>query len=221
MLHYQDESREPSGAPAFKLAAVLGIHIALLAWLAHMSPASPIIATAMPMEVRIIEALRPALPPVAPPKPVTQSSKPALVRPAPTPNPAPVLTAKPESQPAAESFAVAPQPAARPKQEAAAPSPPAVTATPARFDAGYLQNPAPAYPSISKRMHEEGTVLLLVRVSANGEAERVQIKQGSGYARLDEVAVKTVQQWRFVPARQGAEAITASVVVPIVFRLDG
>lgn len=93
--------------------------------------------------------------------------------------------------------------------------------TPARFDAEYLQNPAPAYPSISKRMHEEGTVLLLVLVSSDGEAERVGIRQGSGYARLDEVAVKTVQQWRFVPARRGDEAVAASIVVPIVFRLDG
>ena len=69
-------------------------------------------------------------------------------------------------------------------------------------------------------MREEGTVLLLVRVSAKGEAERIQVQQGSGFARLDDVAVKTVQQWRFVPARQGAETVAANVIVPIVFRLD-
>ncbi len=90
----------------------------------------------------------------------------------------------------------------------------------ARFDADYLQNPAPAYPAMSRRLQEEGKVLLQVKVTATGTAEHVQIKQGSGYPRLDEAALNTVRQWRFIPARRGDEAVAASVVVPIVFRLD-
>jgi len=136
-----------------------------------------------------------------------------------------VLAAPAEKAPSSAPFAVAPQPPAQARQEAPAvqqpaPAAPAPVATPASFDADYLQNPAPAYPAVSKRMREEGTVLLLVRVSPRGEAERVQIQKGSGFARLDDVAVKTVQQWRFVPARLGAETVAANVVVPIVFRLD-
>ncbi len=98
------------------------------------------------------------------------------------------------------------------------PAPVAVTA--ARFDADYLQNPAPVFPALSRRMHEEGKVLLLVQVSAKGEAENVQIKQSSGYIRLDEAAVNAVRKWRFIPARRSSEPVASSVVVPIVFRLD-
>jgi len=56
--------------------------------------------------------------------------------------------------------------------------------------------------------------------TAGGSAENVQIKQSSGFARLDEAAAAAVRQWRFVPARRGAEPIAASVMVPIVFRLE-
>lgn len=226
------EPRESAGARAFKLAAVLGMHIGLLAWLMQLSPAPATVAPPMPMQVRMIEATPPAPQPMrteppktvaAAPKPAVQP-KPAAVRPAPAPRQ--VLAAAPQSAPGPAPFTVAPQYAAPVKQDAPAaqPSPPpaapAAVATPARFDADYLQNPAPAYPAVSKRLREEGTILLLVRVTAKGEAERVQIQQGSGFTRLDEVAIRTVQQWRFVPARHGAEAIAANVVVPIVFRLD-
>jgi len=218
---------------ALILTAVLALHAALLAWVLHMAPASPPSPPPpRPLDVRIIEALpppklaepEPPKPAAVPPKPLPQAKRTPL-RPRPAPKPPAVLAAPAEKAPSAAPFAVAPQPAAQARQEAPAiqppaPAAPAQVASPASFDADYLQNPAPAYPAMSKRMREEGTVLLLVRVSPKGEAERVQIQKGSGFARLDDVAVKTVQQWRFVPARLGAETVAANVVVPIVFRLD-
>ncbi|MDQ5960832.1 MAG: periplasmic protein TonB, partial [Pseudomonadota bacterium] len=92
--------------------------------------------------------------------------------------------------------------------------------TAARFDADYLQNPKPVYPPMSRRMNEEGKVVLRVRVSAQGQPLAVEIKQSSGYARLDEAAKTAVERWRFVPARQGSEAIEASVLVPLNFTLS-
>ncbi|MBK7473497.1 MAG: energy transducer TonB [Betaproteobacteria bacterium] len=92
---------------------------------------------------------------------------------------------------------------------------------PPRFDAAYLDNPAPAYPSLARRMGEQGKVLLRVRVNAGGQAEDVQVKTGSGHPRLDEAALSTVKQWRFVPARQGDQPVAAWVLVPIVYRLEG
>ena len=104
---------------------------------------------------------------------------------------------------------------------AAIPPAPSIIVTEARFDAAYLQNPAPLYPLLSRKLAEEGKVFLQVQVSALGTASQVHIKQGSGYPRLDQAALNTVRLWRFVPARQGDEAVSASVVVPIVFRLEG
>jgi protein TonB len=93
---------------------------------------------------------------------------------------------------------------------------PALTA--ARFDADYLHNPAPAYPSQSRRLKEEGTVLLLVRVSAQGTPLSVEVRNSSGFERLDEAGLQAVRQWRFVPAKRGNENVAASVLVPIQFK---
>jgi len=93
---------------------------------------------------------------------------------------------------------------------------PALTA--ARFDADYLHNPAPAYPPQSRRLKEEGTVLLLVRVSDQGAPISVEIRTSSGFERLDEAGLQAVRQWRFVPAKRGNDNVAASVLVPIQFK---
>jgi protein TonB len=91
--------------------------------------------------------------------------------------------------------------------------------TPPRFDANYLDNPTPVYPALSRRLGEEGRVLLRVRVGPNGLPQNVDVQTSSGSPRLDLAAVDTVRRWKFVAARLGDEAIAASVVVPIVFSL--
>lgn len=88
-----------------------------------------------------------------------------------------------------------------------------------RFDAGYLKNPAPVYPSASRRLGEEGRVVLRVLVESDGLPGEVTIKTSSGFPRLDRAAEDAVRRWKFVPARQGDEAVRASVLVPIVFNL--
>jgi protein TonB len=90
----------------------------------------------------------------------------------------------------------------------------------ARFDADYLQNPKPVYPPMSRRLGEEGKVVLRVRVSAQGQALSVEVRQSSGFTRLDDAARSAVERWRFVPARQGEQAVEAWVLVPLTFTLD-
>lgn len=91
---------------------------------------------------------------------------------------------------------------------------------PPRFDAKYLDNPRPAYPAMSRRLGEEGKVLLRVLVGSGGMARDVQLKEGSGFARLDQAAQEAVSRWRFVPARKGGEAVEGWVLVPISFALN-
>ena len=90
----------------------------------------------------------------------------------------------------------------------------------ARFDAGYLKNPAPPYPPQSRRIGEEGKVILRVSVTPQGTAESVEIKTSSGSQRLDEAAQKTVRNWRFIPAKRGDTAVQSFVLVPIIFKLE-
>lgn len=109
----------------------------------------------------------------------------------------------------------------------APPAPPAAVTTPApapvvppKFDAAYLNNTAPDYPSLAKRMGEQGRVLLQVLVSAQGRASDVRLHKSSGSTRLDEAAIRAVSQWHFIPARQGDQTVDAWVVVPILFKLE-
>lgn len=165
--------------------------------------------------------------PVAPPeqpKPPAPQSPPKRQRVLPPPRPAPVLAAVPRADAAPESFVAAPAlveptPAAAvdPGPVIAAPAaPPAPLVSPV-FNANYLENPVPQYPPASRRMGEEGRVMLRVYVSAKGRAERVEIKTSSGFDRLDRAAMDAVQDWRFVPARRGDEVVAAWVLVPVSF----
>jgi protein TonB len=105
--------------------------------------------------------------------------------------------------------------------EAVAAAPGPVAVTPPVFNADYLENPSPAYPPLSRRMREQGRVMLRVLVNAKGTADDVQIRTSSGISRLDEAAQETVRRWKFVPAKRGTEAVSAWVLIPISFRLEG
>lgn len=92
--------------------------------------------------------------------------------------------------------------------------------TSASFDAAYLQNPKPLYPSMARRLGEQGQVLLRVQVTAEGTAADVVVQTSSGSSRLDQAALETVRKWRFVAAQQGGRAVAATIIVPIVFHLE-
>lgn len=87
-------------------------------------------------------------------------------------------------------------------------------------DADYLNNPPPAYPRMSRRMGEQGTVLVHVFINAEGRADKVEIGTSSGYPRLDEVALETVERWRYVPGKRAGVAEAMWFNVPIRFVLD-
>ena len=174
----------------------------------------------------------PAETPLPPPRPQAQPVKPKetrpVVQPQATPSPSkklaerPTLTSAATATNAAATTAEASAPPAPPTPAAATPAREApVAVVPPRFDAAYLSNPAPTYPSASKRMGEEGRVLLRVQVGADGRPTDVSIAKSSGFSRLDDIARETVlRSWRFVPARQGEQAVAGAVRVPIDFTLS-
>jgi len=194
----------------------VALHVAAVAALLTYEPARRAISEAAPIMVELIKPrVETPPPPKSKPKPLEMKPQPVqLPQPLPEPPP-PVLTAAPT----APSPVLAPPPpppiiAAPP----APPAPPAVTAP--VFDAAYLNNPAPRYPALSRRLGEQGRVTLRVVVNPAGRADSVQVRTSSGFARLDESAVEAVKTWRFVPAKRGNEAITDTVLVPIPFILE-
>lgn len=216
------------GVSARAIACVVVMHLCVFAWLfSQASHSMPV-----PLPALMVQIIAPtALPMAAPvqPKPTQPAVKPKTApQPVAPRTPAPVLAAQTPAPAAHQESAPAINPPALP--QAAAPSAgsaqpsagvPTPAFVPARFDAGYLQNPAPVYPSISRRLGEEGRVMLRVFVESNGLPSQVEIKNGSGSSRLDQAAREAVLRWKFIPARQGSDTVAAWVLVPIVFNLRG
>lgn len=159
------------------------------------------------------EEIKPPDPPPPPPPP-----KPRLIPKRPEPVQQPVMLAAPEESPAPSPVVVPPPPPIIAPLPPVAPPAPVQTVQP-RFDADYLDNPKPVYPPLSRRMGEEGRVVLRVQVAATGLPVEVVVHASSGSERLDQAALNAVRRWKFVPAKRGDEAVAASVLVPIVFSL--
>ena len=62
-------------------------------------------------------------------------------------------------------------------------------------------------------------MLVRAEVEDDGRCSRVQVKESSGFRQFDEAALSAVRDWRFVPARRGAQTVVAWVDVPIAFRI--
>ena len=173
----------------------------------------------------------PAPPPPkpAPPKPSPTPPKPRVAKPTPAPEPMPVAIADPTPAPNAPTGITTPQPPAPPIEApvappAPAPAPPAPPAPPKielpSSDAAYLNNPRPSYPAISKRMGEQGKVVLRVLIGTDGLPQQVEIKQSSGFDRLDRQAQDAVMRWRFVPGKRNGVPEAMWNLVPINFVLQ-
>jgi protein TonB len=137
-------------------------------------------------------------------------------------HPSPVVTQAAPSESAPVVPAAAPTAAAAPaaaghQRPNTTPSP--VVSLPSS-DADYLNNPAPAYPRMSRRQGEQGTVVLRVFINTEGRAEKAEIRTSSGYSRLDEAALATVQRWRYVPGKRAGVHEAMWFNVPIRFVLD-
>lgn len=89
------------------------------------------------------------------------------------------------------------------------------------LNADYLNNPPPHYPEEARERGEEGKVLIKSLINADGTVAELAIKKSSGFPDLDRSALETVKKWRFVPARRGDTKVSAWVVVPVSFTLEG
>ncbi|XVJ71783.1 MAG: energy transducer TonB [Rhizobacter sp.] len=158
--------------------------------------------------------------PQPPPRPVVRR-QPVPPAPVAAPSERAVTAAPPVPAPPAVAEAAAVE--ALPSPAPPAPAPVAVPApvVPPRSDAAHLNNPAPAYPPVSRRLGEQGRVQLDVYILADGSVGDIKLKRSSGYPRLDQAALEAVRQWRYQPARRGSEAIPFWYVQPLTFSLEG
>lgn len=87
-------------------------------------------------------------------------------------------------------------------------------------DADYLHNPKPEYPPLSKRKGEQGKVVVKVLIGVDGMAQAAEIRQSSGFERLDQAALATAQRWRYAPGKRGGVPEPMWFNVPINFVLE-
>ena len=214
--------------------AVLAAHAALLAWLqASPGPVQPPELAVVTMELLASPAPLLASQPAPPER---RRAEKTSAKPAPQPAPKQMATAvaqtEPSPLPATVSSLAAAARASSSAAAAAAPAPAAATSgsgpnapAPARVElpsasADYLNNPKPAYPLLSRRLREEGKVVLRVLIEADGSAAKAEIRHSSGYERLDQAALQTVLKWRYLPARRNGVPEAMWFNVPINFVLE-
>ena len=205
-------------------ASVLLLHAAVL-WALQSGLMRRAVEVIVPGEI-LSEFISPPAPPAAkpqtapvppraqptPPRPPVQAAPQALpTRPEPAPLPAPVPAVAAAAPAAIEASTVAAAPAA--------PAAPARIELPSS-DAAYLNNPKPSYPALSRRLGEQGKVVVRVLIGADGRAQQAEIRSSSGYDRLDQAALATVRSWRYVPGTRGGVPEAMWFNVPISFVLE-
>ena len=218
------------GAVACHLASLFGFQITLshparlvrdsaveVTLVAAPAPVSPVIEAAPPVEIQK---------PIPPPE---VSSKPPEPTPVPTPPPEivvkiPVPTPEPAATPSVKPVAVvSPAPPATPVIGDGSSPEPGLAATTRKAQGGvraepnYLKNREPPYPLAARRRRETEMVLLTVKVTPQGRAAKVELRQSSGHPLLDEAALQAARNWEFQPARVGSIAVESEIEVPVRF----
>lgn len=207
---------------------VVVFHVAVL-WGLQNGLLRRAVEVVVPIKI-LSQIITPPAPSVAPPSPVPpaplRQPVPRRSEPRPLPASLPAAIADPTPTPNAPTAVLAPQPATPPVAAPvpAAAAPPAAPAPsriePPSSNADYLQNPKPAYPPISKRLGEQGKVMLRVLIGADGAAKEAEISQSSGFERLDKAALSTVLKWRYLPGKRGGVPEAMWFNVPINFVLE-
>lgn len=226
------EYRHDGSGRALGLLVTACLHMAMVYGLLQHSTVSSAIAPPQPLMVSFVAATetpRFVPPPVARPKPVVQHRAVRHTQAAQPVAPEPLIaataaspdsgTTSPEPAPLHPALSNA-TPVAEPRNQPPSPVP-APALTQPSFNADYLQNPAPRYPPLARRMRQEGKVVLRVLVDIGGAASQIEVRNSSGSDVLDEAALEAVKRWRFVPARRGDQPVAAWVLVPITFTLQG
>lgn len=195
-------SSQPERSPLHERLAVVGLvvllHLSVFAGYL-LQPEAPAVLV-NEMSISFANMQMPQADVVPQPKP-----KPTPREPDPVPAEKPVV--KEEVQPA--------------KQETATPPSPVVLDAEPDYQAEYLHNPKPPYPTAAVRMGYQGLVLLDIEVLADGSVGDVQLLKSSGFKILDNAAMQAVKMWRFRPGRRLGQPVTAHATVPIRYTFEG
>jgi len=113
------------------------------------------------------------------------------------------------------------------QQKAVAPPPVAAapvqhTITPPRYDPRHpFKIGDENYPDASRRAGEQGSCVLMMRVSATGQIEDATIQTSTGHPRLDEACLKGVKGQKMGPAMDDGKPVAGTFPFKITWKLTG
>jgi periplasmic protein TonB len=211
------------------LAAVLLFHLLAAAGLWQAVQPGPLPPAGAVIRVDWLALPAPvATPPpakAAAPRPQPPATRPVIASTAVT---APVTAQAPEAVIAPDPVPAAPPVVAATALASSSPSP--VAAAPLQAPAAprlipasavmYRVPPAQVYPLASRRLGEQGTVLLQLVVDTQGLPQSITLHRSSGHARLDEQALQAMRAARFQPHTQNGVATAWMAIAPLRYELE-
>lgn len=206
------------------VSTAVGLHIAAGYVLLQAEAVHPIVREAAPLFVEFIGlAVAPSAPPVVAPKVVVPPEQKALPLLIPTPaldETPTIVEAPPLAAPAVPISPVLEVPVAT-----VITVPPATLAPPApqpKLVSGieYVRPPQPEYPTLSRRMNEEGRVIVRVLINPQGRPEQALVHLSSRSSRLDQAAINAVLAALFKPHTENGMALHVYALIPITFELS-
>jgi protein TonB len=192
------------------LILVTAIHIGIIALLVLGMVANDIEKKKEDLQATVEQQ---KIEPKAPPPP-----PPDVIKPPPPFIPPPDITIQTEAPPNNNAIVTTTSRPPAPPPPAPPPAPPAAPPTPAV--ALMNTHTKPPYPTISQRLGEHGTTLLMVTIDASGDCTGADVITSSGSHRLDQAAIDYVKQrYKWKPATQGGKPIASRQQLRIVWSL--
>jgi periplasmic protein TonB len=189
-------------------AVIVAVHAVVLYVLATLGPRLENIAAVVPVTVRFIAESAPQ-PQLQPPQvklitPTINTQTPDL----------PLIEMPVAAPPSDRAITLAASPRSDPAPAADRSAPKLVASV------EYLREPSPRYPSQSRKLREQGLVVLRVVIDERGVACDIDIESSSGYSRLDHAAKDAVARAAFRPYIEDGTPRRALVLIPIEFALN-
>jgi len=78
----------------------------------------------------------------------------------------------------------------------------------------------PVYPREARQAGIEGTVVLALRISVDGQVLEAKIHKSSRHKILDDTALRWAQKQRFIPAKVNGVPVEMEVTKPVKFNLE-
>ncbi len=79
----------------------------------------------------------------------------------------------------------------------------------------------PDYPTMSRRLGEEGQVILLLTVDENGSVTEAKVDKSSGFERLDAAALQeAMRRWRLIPGTINGKASKMQYKFAVTFKIE-